>query len=575
MADPRVKLALQGLAADSAVHLRSLVDGGQEIPYEVNESDGSRLPQYSPMTERFIREHSEGLRGLDAFSLARAAIGADLPGRYLEALGVVAPPEPERRAEIALIEFLAHVWSESSDFEPDPQRVSAAVGELEGATSPARGDAQLVTPLIGLQIPLERIDLGGATIMRADLAEVPAEARSVERTGSAPWEPVYLAVLNAPSEDDSTRPREPVGAMLRRLLTTLRLFKSGNVGTGAHAWVSAGSESWRRVSTGAPRPRPGGYRLAESELGPLVDLARALQEHPDRIDSQRRALARLQAGLERDAALDSLNDFLLALRYMLEGDGPARTGLAMRAAALSPVHERERVKSLVERAQVVERELWSGDPMRGEHHDETPAQLTSAVEQLVRGILTGVARGRIGADLRVAADEALLGDGLAVGAGADSDFGDSAEWGGAGQGWAPEPKPTPSSRQLERAAFGQPARQTGGVATLPVAARVAFEAPPREQPIEGSPSQPSLEPRYQQPSSTYAAPGQQPWLDEVDTGPETITWPERPAALQALDETRAKRTPPSERVTHLFPRTDTDWTVGELPLDRNRRKAAR
>ena len=76
-------------------------------------------------------------------------------------------------------------------------------------------------------------------------------------------------------------------------------------------------------------------------------------------------------------------------------------------------------------------------------------------------------------------------------------------------------------------------------------------------------------------AGTQLRAGQQPWLDEVDTGPETITWPERPAALQALDETRAKRTPPSERVTHLFPRTDTDWTVGELPLDRNRRKAAR
>ncbi len=591
MPQASVKSALEALAADSAKRLQALVDAGEEIPYEVNESDGAQLPQYSPMTERFVREHLDAIRGSEDFAAARDAIGADLSGRYLEELAHPVPPGPAERAERALIEFLARVWGESSAFELDPERVSVAVGELEGAAQPAPGDAQLVTSLIGLQIPLGRLELAGATVIRADLADVPAEARRVERSGAAPWEPVFLAILHAPRERAGDETHEPVGAMLRRLLTTLRLFKPGGIAAGPHAWVSAGGKQWRRVSTGAPRPRPGGYRLAESELGSLADLARAIRDHPRRLDPLRRAFARFDAGLERGAALDSLNDHLLALRYMLEGDGPARTGLAMRAAALSAPEERDGVKAMVERAQALERELWSGEPARSGAAAQTPAHLASDIEELVRRILRDAARGRIGFDLRAAADEALLGDGLAVSQGAD-DLGGSAEWGAAGHGvGAPVAEPASGSdsddefdapeadAELQPGARSKPIAPSPSVAVIERPRRTALEleretVEPEQLSVEAVPltHEPAREAAVRvEPNGETADPAQESWLDEVDAEHETIEWPARSAALEMVDETRRRTSALGERVTHLFPRAETEWKIGELHYDRSRR----
>ncbi|MGI9557804.1 MAG: hypothetical protein ACR2N5_07675 [Solirubrobacterales bacterium] len=601
MAERDVTGALTDLAAASAVRFRSLTEAGAEIPYEVGESDGTQLPQYSPMADQFVRAHVDSLRESEPFALAATAIGGDLAGRYLETIGVSAPTDPEARKDLALVEFLARVWGESSEFELDTRSLEAAVAEFEGTSRPAPGDSQLATPLIGLQLPLERVELGGATVLRADLADVPADARAVERSGNAPWEPVYLAVFHAPRDEEGGS-AEPIGSRLRRLLTTLKLFKPGGVATGPHAWVSAGGEHWRRVQTGAPRPRPGGYRLAESELAEVADLARALQEHPGRLESQRRALGRFEAGLERDTALDSLNDYLLALRYMLEGDGPAQTGLAMRAAALSPVDERDGVKAMVERALALERELWSGDPTRRGAAAQTPAQVTADVENLLRRILTDVARGRLGSDLRVAADEALLGDGLAVGQGTNADLGGGAEWGEAG-GDAP-PAPTTggghASSESPDPAHGSVAvaerRRTSSASTSEQPVGSALAAPRlREAAPESSPSAlqtavevphdavpavaPSEPEPTQKPTEAYDVvqagdAREEGWLDEVDDGADTLSWPQRPAALQALEEQRSNRPLPSERVTYLFPRTDTEWSIGELEIRRARRSAA-
>ena len=69
---------------------------GEEIPYDVHEpGDGSPLPQYVPLTERFVRDHASALRELDSFGAACAAIeSAGLAGPYLEDNGIASPPEP-------------------------------------------------------------------------------------------------------------------------------------------------------------------------------------------------------------------------------------------------------------------------------------------------------------------------------------------------------------------------------------------------------------------------------------------------------------------------------------------------
>ena len=81
--------------------------------------------------------------------------------------------------------------------------------------------------------------------------------------------------------------------------------------------------------------------------------------------------------------LEALNDYLLALRFLLEGGGPADLGLAMRVAALcAEPEQRAETKAVVDRALALERELWSGEPAhRGAEGAPTPAETAVAIEE--------------------------------------------------------------------------------------------------------------------------------------------------------------------------------------------------
>ena len=127
--------------------------------------------------------------------------------------------------------------------------------------------------------------------------------------------------------------------------------------------------------------------------------------------------------------IDALNDYLLALRFVLEGGGAAQLGLPIRVAALcaEPEHRGE-TKAVIDRAVGLERELWSGEPAPTGEGAATPAQTAAAVEHLTRAILRDAACGHLGSDLRATADEILLADGLAVGEGHAEQRGGSEEW---------------------------------------------------------------------------------------------------------------------------------------------------
>ena len=142
-----------------------------------------------------------------------------------------------------------------------------------------------------------------------------------------------------------------------------------------------------------------------------------------------RAISRFEAGLERNVVLEALNDYLLALRFVLEGGGPADLGLAMRVAALcAEPEQRSAIKAVVDRGLALERQLWSGDPAPAAEGAPTAAETVAAIEELTRAILRDAACGHLGGDLRATADEILLADGLAVGEGEAEQRGGSEEW---------------------------------------------------------------------------------------------------------------------------------------------------
>ena len=278
------------------------------------------------------------------------------------------------------------------------------------------------------------------TLVRADTVEVPSEAQAGDLGGASPWEPAFLAVARVPDDESGdTDPGAIAVESFRRLVTTLRLHKSGGVGLGPHAWTRISGDRWRRIATGAGRPRPGGYRLTETELAPLVGLAHALAGPSTPFGRRNSERARLRCRARaRDLALRGRSRAQrrdrgaqrppAALRFVLEGGGPADLGLAMRVAALcAEPASRAEVKAVVDRAIGLERELWSGEPAPGAG-SMTPAETASALENLARAVLRDAACGHLGSNLRVTADEILLADGLAVGDGAVEQRGATEEW---------------------------------------------------------------------------------------------------------------------------------------------------
>ncbi len=447
MRDLVVRESLRNLAEGASERFRELVRSGEEVPYEVREpGQGSPLATYAPLTDRFIRERTAMVSRLDAFGAAKAAImNAGIARPYLEALGLEPVDSEGRRAEDAIVAFLCRLWDGRTDFAYEPSRVDAVITELEAAAEAEVDDVEVVVPVIGLRMTAARLELAEATLVRSDVVEAPSDVSAPEGSGRAGWEPQFLISTRCkieeieptlPGDADgrlSPRPR-PLTEKINRVVSALRLFKPGGVALGPHAWIRTGGGRWRRIATGAARPRPGAYRLADSELAGLAGLSRALEKlrrqpsgpTPAGVE---RAISRFEAGLGRDAVLEALNDHLLALRFLLEGDGPANTEMSWRVAALcAEPGERDAVRATIERALALERELWSGDPALG-YDGRTPLEVASEIEDFTRAILRDAACGHLGQDLRATADEILLADGLAAGEGSASQRGETSEWG--------------------------------------------------------------------------------------------------------------------------------------------------
>src|SRR4051794_10886984 len=446
MRDLIVQEALKVMARDASKRLRELVAQGEQLPYDVREAQaGSPLPQYVPLTERFIRDHGQALSPLDSFGAARAAIDStDLASPYLESFGIGVSGEARKRGELAGLVFLCRLWAGSTDFSLDDARLGTAIAELEAGGEIAEDEIEVVVPLRGFHMPITRLELATATIVRADIVDVPGEAKAAEGSGAAGWEPTFLAATRVSESDAADGRSLDAGARaveaFRQLITTLRLYKGGGVGVGPYAWTRAGEHRWRRIATGAGRPRPGGYRLVEEELSDLAIFSRTLayrstafgrpaKSEPGLSGALARAISRFEAGLERAVVIDALNDYLLALRFVLEGGGAAQLGLPIRVAALcaEPEHRGE-TKAVIDRAVGLERELWSGEPASTREGAPTPAETAAVVEDLTRAILRDAACGHLGTDLRSTADEILLADGLTVGEGRAEHRGGSEEW---------------------------------------------------------------------------------------------------------------------------------------------------
>jgi hypothetical protein len=543
--------ALRRLAADAATRLSMLVAGGDQVPFDVAERDGEDVAffSYVPLSGRYVEERGAELRSLPSFPPARdGVIERGVAASYLEGRGETVAVDPVERAERMLTVFIASLWEGCAEFSLDRERLESALAVLGAEARDADEADVLIVPLVGLKMAMARLELAhGIRIVRADSIEAPVEAMRSEGMGRAAWEPQFLAIAEQEGEGGA----EVAMQQLRELISVMRLFKEGGIGLGPHAFAPTGESQWRRVATGAPATRPGGYKLSESEAAELADLAMRLEACPDPDGALTWAVGRFEMGCERPSALAGLSDHLLALRAVLEGHGPVGASLPMRAAALiaddsyDRIEARERVEHVLE----VERALMNGKAADG------AIELASWTEHASRRLLRNAALGELGDDLSSAADESLIASGLETGA-----------------------------AEISLTATDLP----DPVAPLFEADELADEEPldralPTQLPVEPDPAEPSQEENMEQetrilepiPAEDEIKITATHWLDEVsdedeEIGGVSLEWPALDAEIQAVEgDVQHRERIDTPRVRHLFPVPDADWEVRDLDYDRH------
>jgi hypothetical protein len=516
--------SLTRLASEAAIRLSSLVAGGDQIPFDVDAESGddSLFYSYRPLTGRYVRERDAELRELDAFAPARDAVAAaGIAAAYLEARGEQVPGDPGERAAQMLVVFLASLWEGCTELSLDHERLRKALAVLEAETRGAEEADVLLAPLVGLRMPLPRLQLPhGVQIVRADAVEAPIEVMSSEGMGRAAWQPQFLALAE---QGEGAESAEAAMCQLHELISVMRLFKAGDIGLGPYAFAPTGEDRWARLATGVPATRSGGYDLDEDEALQLAELASALEARPDPDGALAWAVARFEKGCDRSSTLEGLSDHLLALRAVLEGHGPVGASLPMRASALLANDELDRIEAgeRIEQAMELERSLMNGS-------QSLPGlALAGWLEEGVRRILRDAALGELGGDLGTAADESLIVAGLESG---DVEIAVSAEP-------AIElPVPEPEAQQSlvhDESEEDQMEQETRILEPIPAEGEIRITA--------------------------------RDWLDEVDAPESTLDFP-------AIDgDVRHRERIDTPRVRHLFPvPEDADWEVRELKYDHYR-----
>ena len=448
MRSRQLETTLTEFVAQAADRLQAEIDGGAEVGFELSEKSArrgesaARLYSYRALTGAFIEEHATKLASLPAHAEAVSLL-VDFDGldRYLAASGGAAADltrmKAYARADAALRLLLGDVFDEQTDFDcrSDPpqhgERLEAALARLEHSTHASTSEVTLLATLHGLTIASEEIALTrGLTIAQRDaLRGVPDGAPSDGLL-------VVFSADDCDVDDALARGHE----VLKDLLRALRLFGDGRVTLGALCWARVGAGAWNPLALGAGG-RPYGMLVVsaeqEDELRGFCNLVSRRAPHGNELSW---ALRRFELGCERGTGYEALSDHLLALRALLEPEGPASGLLAGRIAALcaTPADRAKLAKRML-KAQTLERAAIAGTA------DEHAAGLNLArdVADHLRALLRDVICGHLDPNLTALADELLATPAPVVEPTEDAveETGASAD---------PEPAPIPAGHPLDQ-----------------------------------------------------------------------------------------------------------------------------
>jgi hypothetical protein len=412
MRNRQLHAALAAFAEEAGWQLHAVTAEGAEVPFEVIASGRRDAPLYCyrPLTADFIAQRVSLLGGLPSYAAALGALSAcGGLDAYLEARGEPAPREPRARAEATLRTFLGRVFEDSTDFELAPERLHGALGELESALCDGRTETVVIAPLLGLDVASSEVALGdGLTLVRGD-------AFPEDAPGEALWAPGaprahLLAVLRWEAAPGDASPVAHARVRLRRLLTALRLFEAGGFAFGPLAWTRTGGGAWQPFALGTVGRRTGDpVAVAPEQEDELRAFCSLVSRRTPRQGELAWALRRFEMACERTVPAEALSDHLLALRALLEPEGPASGRLPGRLAALCATEDgRPALAHRIAHTADLERPLIAGlavDPAI----DTLVAELAGHLRALLRDVLCG----HLDADLRGVADD-ILAEGARV-----------------------------------------------------------------------------------------------------------------------------------------------------------------
>ncbi len=460
--------ALAKYVQAAAAVLQADVEAGAEVELELGSQRGSgpgRALFYSckPLTLRFIAERQPllealpehrvavaalaGFDGLDRYLAGRSGLGESAStgrggrrsghgsGRGMGLLAGDARVGVPARACAAARCVLQDVFAEQTEFDLSPDRLAAALARLGRADlASAPGTVTLVATLHGMAIVSPEIKLTkGLTIVAPQElrwappeALVPGEglsagpehllvsltceersvkelakAQSADRTAHASPHEASLATGLSPREAALATGLE----VLKDLLRALRLFGDGRVTLGSLAWARlSGEDSWTTLAIGQAGKPHGMLVVSTDQEDELRAFCSLVSRRSPSSNVLAWALRRFELGCERAHPYDSLSDHLLALRALLEPEGPGSGRLAGRLAALcaTPEH-RAKLTDRIVKAQRLERSFIAGAaPERA-----AGLALAREIADHLRALLRDVICGHLSPDLPRLADQLL------------------------------------------------------------------------------------------------------------------------------------------------------------------------
>jgi len=387
---------IEAFAAEAAMLLCAETASGAEVGFELVDAAGGprgRVPLYCyrPLTGAFISERRRLLSGLPTYAPAvRALMGLDGTDSYLRQRGELPiPSERRERADAVLRAFLAVLYTDRSEFAFDPDRFEPAYNELEQALYEGRAVTTVVAPLLGIALDPDTAEVAlgeGLTLVRGDaFHDAPPDAV----WGDAE-EAHVLIVLTVAQDRAAPAPVSAARVRFRRTLTALRLFERGGFALGPVAWTRIDAGSWRSVPLGGSgRPRFA-LRIPAEQEDELRAFCNLVARRTPRGGETAWALSRFEMGCERLAPFEALTDYLLALRALLEPEGPASGRLAGRLAAIcAKPEDRAAVAERTAHAISLERAVIAGLAPAEPGVDALVDELSEQLRALLRDVLCG------------------------------------------------------------------------------------------------------------------------------------------------------------------------------------------